>query len=84
MYARPPNPLTPFLNEAVDFLACAPFCHPYQVSEAQAVANSRRDRGEVICVKRRGKKRERSALIPRLRSRKMRAALGMTDGKVPR
>ncbi len=41
-------------RETVDFLAGA-FCHPDQVSEAQAGANAWRDQREAMCLKTRGK-----------------------------
>jgi hypothetical protein len=44
-------------DETVDFLAGASFCHPDQVSEAQAVAKARRDRREAMCLKTPGKKK---------------------------
>ncbi len=49
---QPPTNLPPV--ETVDFLAGA-FCHPDQVSEAQAGANAWRDQREAMCLKTRGK-----------------------------
>ena len=60
----------------------ARFCHPDQASEAQAEANAWRDQREAMCLENARKKRNRSALVPPLRSRKN-ASSARDDGEVP-